>query len=222
MKLWMVVIISLVVLVKNSAMLASTGHLSSGMCSDKDVVYGKACGPIACYVAVRALAVPTTLTTMINGCQWKPGQLTTLEMMQSTLSKIDGVACVACRLTPDKLCALLRNNEGVAILPIRKRSQVPDHVVVAIGVVGDQVMVMDYPELSETVPMSVLVDVWDGPALVVARRSQQTYNTLLTHRRTTIVASILAEFVVVFLLYRARWSRAKKIRIVQLGHSEEV
>jgi hypothetical protein len=72
-----------------------------GLPDPEDVANANACGPIACFMAGRALGAAVTLPEMIRQCGWKVGQRTRLDTIQNTLAGIPGLTSTPIRVTPD-------------------------------------------------------------------------------------------------------------------------
>jgi len=160
-----------------------------------------ACGPIACYVAAKAMGVSTSLSEVINKCKWKSGELTTLNAMHVTLQQYnDKLISTPTRLSPESLHTLLFENIGVAILAIRKNSGHIDHSLVAVGLEeGDRVVLIDYPELSMTITFEELVDKWEGLSLVVTPVKQPQFGEMTVRRGLLTGACVLTGYLGVWL-----------------------
>lgn len=135
----------------------------------KDEQYKTACGPIACVVALQALGVNTSLEEMVKLCSWEQDKFLPLENLQKAVCSYRGINCHMVQLSPKHLVELLKDDQTVVILAVRKQNDDIDHVVCAIGVQeNDQVIhLIDYPELHQRKLIAELADSWDGAALVV-------------------------------------------------------
>jgi hypothetical protein len=171
----------LFVLVVSATMLA--GACNQALADHDDVPAGlpvltddgcqTACGPITCFVAARSLGVDVSLDAMIQKCDWKQGQLTTLQRIQETLAGLENeIVSVPARVSPKELQEYLQSGNYVAVLPVRKRSEEVNHAICAVGLEDDKIIAIDYPELTERYTLDELADIWDGPALLVSRSSQ--------------------------------------------------
>jgi hypothetical protein len=98
----------------------------------------------------------------------------------------------------------------VAVLPVRKHGASIDHAVVAIAVQNGNVVLMDYPELSSARSMEQLVEVWDGPALLVSRQPPQALAGALVGRGGVAVACFVAGILIVRWLKGRPWRRARR------------
>lgn len=135
----------------------------------EDEQYKTACGPIACFIALQTLGVDTTLDETAQKCGWMQDEFLPLENLRDALRSYRGVDCQITKLTPTEHCKLLKDDQTVVILALRKLTDTIDHAVCAIGVQdNDQVVhLIDYPELHQRKLIGEIADQWDGPALVV-------------------------------------------------------
>ncbi|MDR1964230.1 MAG: hypothetical protein LBQ50_10660, partial [Planctomycetaceae bacterium] len=92
-----------------------------------------------------------------------------LENLQKALKSYRGVDCQIAKLSPKELCQLLKDDQTVVILALRKNTDEIDHAVCAVGIQeNDQVIkLIDYPELTQRKLVAEIADAWDGAALVV-------------------------------------------------------
>ncbi|MGL6196775.1 MAG: hypothetical protein ACRC2T_18340, partial [Thermoguttaceae bacterium] len=100
----------------------------------EDEQYKTACGPIACLVALQSLGVDTTLDEVAQKCGWERDEFLPLENLQTALRSYRGVDCQITKLTPTELCKLLKDDQTVVILALRKLTDTIDHAVCAVGV----------------------------------------------------------------------------------------
>ncbi|MDR0611064.1 MAG: hypothetical protein LBG58_13210 [Planctomycetaceae bacterium] len=135
----------------------------------EDEQYKTACGPIACCVALDTLGIETTLPEMAKRCSWEQDKYLPLENLQNALKSYHGIDCQIAKLSPKELCQLLKDDQTVVILALRKNTDETDHAVCAVDVQeNDQVIkLIDYPELTQRKLLAELTDAWDGVALVV-------------------------------------------------------
>ncbi|MDR1962674.1 MAG: hypothetical protein LBQ50_02730 [Planctomycetaceae bacterium] len=135
----------------------------------EDEQYKTACGPIACLVALKTLGVETSLPEIAKRCSWEQDKYLPLENLQKALKSYHGVDCQIAKLSPKELCQLLKDDQTVVILALRKNTDEIDHAVCAVDVQeNDQVIkLIDYPELTQRKLVAELTDAWDGAALVV-------------------------------------------------------
>jgi ABC-type bacteriocin/lantibiotic exporter with double-glycine peptidase domain len=135
----------------------------------EDEQYKTACGPIACRLALKTLGIETTLQEIAKRCQWEQDKYLPLENLQTALRSYHGVDCQIAKISPKELCQLLKEDQTVVILALRKNTDETDHAVCAVGVQeNDQVIqLIDYPELTQRKLLAELADAWDGVALVV-------------------------------------------------------
>jgi ABC-type bacteriocin/lantibiotic exporter with double-glycine peptidase domain len=135
----------------------------------EDEQYKTACGPIACRVALEALGIETTLDEIAKRCSWEQDKYLPLENLQNALKSYHGINCQIAKLSPKELCQLLKDDQTVVILALRKNTDEIDHAVCAVSVQeNDQVIkLIDYPELTQRKLVAELADAWDGAALVV-------------------------------------------------------
>jgi hypothetical protein len=132
----------------------------------ESVKYAKACGPIACFAALRALQVEVSMDEVVSKCDWSEGKTTTLQTMQDVLSSFSSVVSIPAKLTPETLVKYL--DQGyVAILAVRKFSEKIDHVIVGVGTVNANLVAVDYPELRRSINIETLCDSWDGEVLLL-------------------------------------------------------
>ncbi len=136
-----------------------------------DIEYVNACGPIACFVACRAMGREVSIAQLANDCGWIEGRFTKLSEMQSALTRVPGIVSLPTRLSPEQLRSLLGSGNYAAVLPIRKSSDDINHAVCAIEASERGIVYIDYPELRNDVPIDQLADIWDGQVLLVSRRS---------------------------------------------------
>ena len=158
---------SLAILVQFFLFLPS--FLQARMPTLEDERYKTACGPIAGFVALHTLGIETTLDEIAKRCGWEQDKMLPLENLQNALRSYHGVCCQMVNLTPKQLCDLLKDNQTVVILALRKKTDEIDHAVCTVGVQdNDQVIhLIDYPELHQRKLIGEIADVWDGVALVV-------------------------------------------------------
>jgi Peptidase C39 family len=148
---------------------AADDHLAGSPVIDES--YATACGPIAGFVASKALGGTLSLDELVQLCHWNPGKTTSFAELQSAL--IDaGFACHSARLSPKQLSQTLSNEYSV-ILSVRKGSEDVNHMVTAIACDPEGVLLLDYPELLCRKSQEELADVWDGDVLVVGRGGLQ-------------------------------------------------
>jgi ABC-type bacteriocin/lantibiotic exporter with double-glycine peptidase domain len=135
----------------------------------EDEQYKTACGPIACCVALQTLGIETSLDEIAKRCGWEEDKYLPLENLQKALKSYRGIDCQIAKLSPKELCQLLKDNQTVVILALRKNTDETDHAVCAVSVQeNDQVIkLIDYPELTQRKLLAELTDAWDGVALVV-------------------------------------------------------
>ncbi|QGQ25630.1 hypothetical protein F1728_24400 [Gimesia benthica] len=161
--------------------------------------YQTACGPIACFVAMRLMGVDCSLDTIITKCDWKEGELTTLQSMQDTFADFEKeIVSMPIRVSPQELVDYLESGNYVAVLPIRKRSGEVNHAVCAIGYEEGNVIAVDYPELTQKYSLDKLCDIWDGPVLLVSR----SYHGWFTRNLKWLVLPILS--VLIFITIKVR------------------
>lgn len=141
----------------------------------EDGTYLTACGPIACYIALKAAGIDTTLPEMVKACGWKKGELTTLDSMYRALRSKPSVACVATRVPVDRLAAMVDEGRSIAILPIRKGGEDINHAVCVARARDNRFLVIDYPELGSWKSPAELADIWDGEVLLVSRKAPDWY-----------------------------------------------
>ncbi len=164
-----------------------------GLPTLEDELYKTACGPIASYVALHSLGKSVSLDDVVRRCEWVPERFTKLGEMQAALSSVAGIECMAVEISPQQLCSLLKDDNTVAILPVRKTSEKTDHAfcVVEVRDDGQMVKLIDYPELVSWKMIGELAQQWDGPALVVrtslARRTQRRLLYFLMPIVTTVI-----------------------------------
>jgi hypothetical protein len=132
-----------------------------------DEEYKTACGPISCFVALHKLGDDTPLRTIIDESSWKKDQPVPFSALLDTLSRHSSVRARAVRLTPEELLSWMAHGDRVAILAIRKMPAQTDHALCAIGVEGERLAVLDYPELDYTLSKGRLSDMWNGEAILV-------------------------------------------------------
>jgi ABC-type bacteriocin/lantibiotic exporter with double-glycine peptidase domain len=196
------IVTAIIILIANSLAFGAAAGLTSGNPDPKDVTHATACGPIACFVAARAIGVSVSLDTMIDRCKWAPGRYTTLETVRTALSGMEQINCTPTRLTPEQLVAVLQTGQSAAILTIRKRSQNVDHALVAVRTQGDSIVMVDYPELSVVKSLGELSEIWDGAALVVTRQAVPNSTSILTRRGILAIAAFFASAAGMWLLSR--------------------
>ncbi|NQT17779.1 MAG: hypothetical protein HQ582_33800 [Planctomycetes bacterium] len=143
-----------------------------------DEQYKNACGPVACFVALRSLGVETSLDDVVERCKWEEGKFISLETLEAAVQSYRGIDGHLAQVSPPELCQLLGDDQTVVILVTRKRSEELNHAVCAVAVTdNDQtIRLIDYPELTQERLIAELADAWDGQALVVRRSA--TYRAL--------------------------------------------
>ena len=167
----------------------------------EDEQYKTACGPIAGLVALRTLGIETTLDEVANRCGWEQDEMLHLGNLQNALRSYYGVSCQMVQLTPKQLCDLLKDDQTVAILVTRKRSDEIDHAICAVGVQDNNQVIhlIDYPELHQRKLVGEIADVWDGVALVV--RISLFYRALGDF---ALCFAPMVAFILAFLWFRSR------------------
>jgi ABC-type bacteriocin/lantibiotic exporter with double-glycine peptidase domain len=135
----------------------------------EDEHYKTACGPIACVVALNTLGIETSLNEIAKRCSWEEDKYLPLENLKKALKSYRGIDCQIAKLSSKELCQLLKDDQTVVILALRKNTDEIDHAVCAVSVQeNDQVIkLIDYPELTQRKLVAELADAWDGAALVV-------------------------------------------------------
>lgn len=170
----------------------------------KDVKYSKACGPIACYVALKYLGKDISLDSIQQKCKWSEGKSTSLGTLEKVLSEIDGINTKGVKINLDNLFDLLKSKKCVAILPIRKFTDEIDHVFTAVGVQNNSIMLIDYPELAMKKRKEELLDIWDGNAILVYK------NTTISKIYFITLLIILFVIIIVTNLYISQKKRIVK------------
>lgn len=167
----------------------------------EDEQYKTACGPIACFVALQTLGVDTTLDETAQKCGWEQDEFLPLKNLRTALRSYRGIDCQITKLTPTELCRLLKDDQTVVILALRKLTDTIDHAVCAVGVQdNDQVIhLIDYPELHQRKLIGEIADRWDGPALVV--RISPLYRAYADFALLFFPTTV---FIVVVLWFRSR------------------
>jgi hypothetical protein len=165
----------------------------------EDIEYGTACGPIAGFVALKSLGIDSSLDEVIKRSHWVKDKFVPLEDLQAALNTYRGMDCQLGKISPQQLCELLKDDQTVVILALRKQTDQVDHAVCAVSVDdnGQIVKVFDYPELYRDMVIGDVTSRWDGHALVV-RRSP-------VYRAVDRFAYLLAP--VVAILLSAQWLR---------------
>ncbi len=135
-----------------------------------DIGYKDACGPIACYYALTALGLQTTLDQTAKSCGWTAGSMTQFEKMAAVLSSYPQVRVHPVRVSPTQLEAFVSQPGCVAILPVRKGSDEINHAVCVTSAKNGNLHCADYPDLERQMSPDALRQVWDGEALLVERR----------------------------------------------------
>jgi ABC-type bacteriocin/lantibiotic exporter with double-glycine peptidase domain len=150
-------------------LLLCLGLLSAGTEAShvNDFQYNKACGPIACFIAMRYYDYNVSLEQVAMTCSWKTGEPTTLKQIRDTIQSY-GLRCEARRFSPDRLYEYLEGRNGIAVLPIRKFGEEIDHVVVALCAGNHYITTIDYPELIQDTYLDQFTDKWDGQVLLVS------------------------------------------------------
>jgi hypothetical protein len=140
--------------------------------------YRTACGPIACFAALRTLGVECSLDELVTKCDWEEGKLIPLSTLEAVIQSYRGIDGQLSQLSPQELCQLLRDDHTVVILATRGDSERVDHAVCAVDATdNDQgITLIDYPEMVQEQTMTELADAWDGAALVV--RISPTYRAI--------------------------------------------
>lgn len=144
-------------------------HAFGDLPTVKDEHYKNACGPIACFVALRSLGSESSLSEMVKKCAWEEGKFVPLKTLEAAVQSYQGIDGQLAQLSPQELCQLLRDDQTVVILATRKNSEEVDHAVCAVIVKdNDQTIgLIDYPELTQDKTIGEVADAWDGAALVV-------------------------------------------------------
>lgn len=143
-----------------------------------DGEYRTACGPIAVFCALTALNIDTTLHDTVVACDWSPGNFTTVAQMTAALGLHSEIRSESATLSPDDLSQLLSEAEAAAILITRKNSEDLNHAVCAVRSQDGHFFVLDYPELTDWVPIEELAEIWDGNALIVTRDHEAWYRSI--------------------------------------------
>ncbi len=153
----------------------------------RDEGVSTACGPIACFVAARALGAEVTLDGMIESCQWTEGRLVSLNRLCQVLRQTESVQAEAVRMSPIQLRDTLRGRHCAVILAVRKSTSEVDHAVVAVSADDLGVTILDYPGLNEYWDLDELATRWDGVAiLAVQERGAASVGSLLKRMPITI------------------------------------
>lgn len=165
----MVLATTFAIAIKNQA-LADDDVVSAKLPTLTDEGAQTACGPIACFVAMRFMGVECSLDSIILKCGWEEGELTTLQRMQDTFEEYNTeIVSEPIRVSPQELVNYLESGNYVVVMPIRKKSDQVNHAVCAVGFEDGNIIAIDYPELTQKYSLDKLSDIWDGPILLVSR-----------------------------------------------------
>lgn len=167
----------------------------------EDIECGTACGPIASFVALKSLGIDSSLDEAVKRCRWVKDKFVPLEDLQEALNSYQGIECQLGKISPQQLCELLKDNQTVVILAIRKQTDQIDHAVCAVNVDdnGQVIKLFDYPELYRDVLIGDVTSRWDGHALVVRRSA--------VYRAADKFAYLFIPFVAVLLGVPWLWNR---------------
>jgi len=183
----------------------------------RDAEYRTACGPIACYLAIRSVGQETTLAQVIAGCGWSEGKYTTLRAMRDVILA-HGLSCQAVRLSPSRLADLLRHTRGAAVIPVRKRSATTDHAVCATDADGDFIWAAEYPELGRWVHVDELAEIWNGEALFVEANAKRGIREFIM----AVVPGACGGFCAVLLFARVRKWRGRDPASLSVPSEESI
>jgi len=130
--------------------------------------FATACGPIACFVALRRIGCEANLESLAEQCGWSPGRTTSFRLVAETLSK-HGVRVRPVRISAEQLAEFLDRGDMAAILVIRNPESEIDHVACAVEHDEQFYRIVDYPEISAWIDMTTLMNLWTGEAILVSR-----------------------------------------------------
>lgn len=140
-----------------------------------DAHYKDACGPIACYVALRAIGETPSLEQLSSMLEWQPGRKTKICQVLTLLDQWPGLRCDGLNLSIDELWDFAGTKNLVLLLPVKRNSSQVNHLVTAVSLIDDRLAVVDYPDLKAYYSRHSLLEEWDGAALVLSRQRMLPY-----------------------------------------------
>jgi hypothetical protein len=175
----------------------------------QDGQYKTACGPIACYAALHLLSKTISLDDIARRCNWVRGKLTTLGEMQTALSSMDGIECIAAKVSPQQLCHLLKDDETAIILPVREDTEEIDHAFCVVETQEDDQVakIIDYPKINRKMLIGELTQIWDGPALIVRVSTARRVLRYFLCSLLPMAASVALFFSIVQWTRGSHWGR---------------
>lgn len=157
-----------------------------------------ACGPIACFSALRALEVDTSFAEVAKRCHWEEGKNTTLSDMLSALESYPSIRVSALRDTPPRLLTSLNKPDTLAIVFYRTPQMTIDHSVAILGAHDNKFLFIDYPTGLRWFTLDQLKEVWDGRVFYISKISTQPQNRLnLWSGLLPVIALAVCCFVIV-------------------------
>jgi ABC-type bacteriocin/lantibiotic exporter with double-glycine peptidase domain len=127
-----------------------------------------ACGPIACYLALRSLGVFASLEDVLEQCNWHSGEGVQIRQMVEALADYSDVVSRPVHLTSGELFDIVEKPDSVAIVPLSVADD-NHHAMVAVATRDSLLILIGYPELRRLVTEDELNDAWDGAAIVMYR-----------------------------------------------------
>lgn len=137
-------------------------------CPVVDARYRTACGPIACYVALRQMGTEVSLSDVVSRCDWRDGEFTSLRTMFKVMNAYPGISCRAIRMSPAQLRLEMRRELSSVIVFTRRSVDEPiNHATTVINQTDRGFTLVDYPVVNRMVSDHQLAELWDGQALIV-------------------------------------------------------
>ena len=169
-----------------------------------DKYYSTACGPIALYVSLLFLDIPIELEEAVTLCDWKQGQLTSLETIVQALSTFEEIKTESVVISIDELYDYLAHDNQLAILATKKKSENVNHAVAALHAQGDAITLLDYPDLLVEGNREELQKIWDGLAILIKLSEPTDKKTKMFSNRNVLILCLLLLMIAANYIF-SRW-----------------
>ena len=127
-----------------------------------------ACGPVASFIALRTLGVDCSLGEVVSRCGYS-GEPVDVKSIYKTLNSFRGIKCTLEKLKNEELLEHLKQNDCVALLLVKKRADIINHVVSLISKQG-KLSFIDYPHIRKNFDLAEFPQrFWTGDCLMVKR-----------------------------------------------------
>jgi len=154
------------------ALLALSLMIPESVFAQTGGVLANGCGPVAVFVAGRAVGSDCSLSDAVRASSWTEGEPVRIRDILAACERLDLSARLA-RLTPGRLRRFVRGQTRTAILMVDSEPRRTRHVVTVFGVNGNRFVGIDWPAGIVRWDAGELADRWDGACILVAATSAE-------------------------------------------------